>query len=134
MTIRTASIALGATFSPTGGTATSLVMINSDQSSAKTFIGSSGVTPLTRTEVVFGSKVSKVSSTAPGGFTQGRATAKVITPKVLANTNRTLNTGTIEISIDPETTSAELAALKSAMINLLSDADFDQLWLNQSID
>lgn len=134
MSIRLASIPVGATFSPTGGTATSLVLLSSDSSSAKAFIGSSGVTPLTRTEIQFSGKPARTASGTPGGFTQGRASAKVVVPKTLANLARTLNTGTIEISIDPETTAAELVALKSALVNLLTDADFDQLWLNQSLD
>lgn len=134
MSIRNASIPVGATWAPTGGTATPIVMISSDSSSARAFIGTTGVTPLTRSEVQFASKPAKTSANAPGGFTQGRSSAKVVTPKVLTNLARTLNTGTIEISLDPETTSVELAALKSNLVNVLMDADFDQLWLNQSID
>ncbi len=134
MTIRNSSVALGATFSPTGGTATSLVALGGDTTTTKTFVGTTGVTPLTRTEISFTGKLAKPSETAPGGFTQGRASLKLTVPKVLANTNRTLNSASVEIALDPETTSVELTAIKSLLINLLNDSDFDQLWLNQSID
>lgn len=134
MSIRNSSVAVGATYSPTGGTATSLVLLNSDASSTKAFIGTSGVTPLTRSELSFTGKPAKVSPSAPGGFTQGRASVKIVVPKVLANTNRTLNSCAFELSVDPETTAAEVSALKLAMVNFILDADFDQLWLNQSTD
>lgn len=134
MSIRTASIPVGATFAPTGGTATSLVLLNSDAKETKAFIGTTGVTPLTRSELTFVGKPPKVSSSAPGGFTQGRASVKITVPKVLANLARTLNSAEFSIAIDPETTAAEVDAIKSAMINLIIDADFSQLWLNQSTD
>lgn len=134
MGIRTASIALGATFSPTGGTATSLVLMSNGNDEATAFIAAAGVTPLTRTDLTFQAKPSKVSASAPGGFTQGRASAKLTVPKVLANLKRTLNSAKVEMSIDPETTPAELAAIKSNLTNLINDSDFDQLWLNQSLD
>lgn len=134
MGIRNASIALGATFSPTGGAATSLVLMSNGSGQATAFIAAAGVTPLTRTDLTFQAKPSKVAASAPGGFTQGRSSVKLTVPKVLANLKRTLNSASIEISIDPETTAVELAAIKSNLINILNDADFDQLWLNQSLD
>lgn len=134
MSIRNASVPVGATFSPTGGTATSLVLLSGDSATSRAFVGTSGVTPLTRTELTFSSKLPKVSPSAPGGFTQGRASVKITVPKVLANLNRTLNSATLEIALDPETTSTDLAAIKSLLVNLIVDVDFDQLWLNQSID
>jgi len=132
MTIRNASIPVGATFSPSGGSATTIIPINSDSASLRAFVGSSGVTALDRTECIFTGKTPKVSSQAPGGFTQGRASVKIIVPKILATAKRTLNTGTIELSIDPETTTEEVDAMRSLLINFLNDTDFAQLWLNQS--
>lgn len=134
MSIRLASVPVGATFAPSGGTATSLVMLSSDSNSASAFVGTTGVTPLTRSEISFVGKPPRVSKTAPGGFTQGRASAVVSQPKVLANLARTLNTAGVYFNIDPETTDAELTALKSLLVNLILDADLAQLWLNQSVD
>lgn len=134
MSIRTASIPVGATITPSGGTATSLALLGSDATSARAFLASSGVTPLTRTELNFVCKQPKPSSGAPGGFTQGRASVKLTVPKTLSNTARTLNSGSVEIAIDPETTAAELLAIKTNLILVLADSDFDQLWLNQSVD
>jgi hypothetical protein len=134
MGIRTSSIALGATFSPTGGTATAFSTLSSNDQSIKGFLAESGVTPLTRKEVTFEGKPSRANASSPGGYTQGRASAKLAVPKVLANLARTVNTMKVELSVDPETTDAEVTAMKSAMINLINDTDFSQLWLNQSID
>jgi hypothetical protein len=134
MSIRNASVPVGATFSPTGGTATSLVVIEQKAGEVRSFIGTAGVTAKDRTELKFTSLTPKPSVSTPGGFTQGRASVTVSVPKILANTNRTINTGSISLAFDPETTVAEVAALKSVLINALIDADFDQLWLNQSLD
>lgn len=134
MSIRLASVPIGATVAPTGGTATSLVLLNADSTSAKAFIGTAGVTPLTRSEIAFEARAPKVNPTSPGGFTQGRSSAKISSPKVLANAARTLNSAKVEFSIDPETTAAELLILKTNLCLLILDSDFDQLWLNQSLD
>lgn len=134
MSIRLASLPVGATFAPSGGTATNLVLLSSDAANATAFIGTAGVTPLTRTEISFSAKTPKVSPNAPGGFTQGRSSAIIRKPKVLANLKRTINTGKVEFSIDPETTQAEFDSIKSDLVNLIVDADLAQLWINQSLD
>lgn len=134
MSIRNASVPVGATYAPTGGTATGLVVLSANAGVVNTFIGTSGVTPLTRTEIEFRTKNSKPLSGAPGGYSQGRSSALITVPKTLANLNVTHNTAKFEMSIDPETTQAEVNALKLAVVNVILDADFDQLWLNQSSD
>lgn len=134
MSIRNASIPLGATYTPTGGTATPLMLLSANNTEVKTFVATTGVTPLTRTEVSFFGKPPKVSASAPGGFTQGRSGFTVSQPKVLTNLKRTLNTAGVTFNIDPETTEAEANALKSLLLTLINDTDFVQLFLNQSVD
>lgn len=134
MSIRSASIPVGATFAPTGGTATSLVVLSQEAGKITAFVGTSGVLAQTRTECTFETKIPRVNSNAPGGYTQGRSIMVAKVPKTLANLARTVNTARVELSIDPETTAAEVAALKSLLVNSIVDADFDQFWQNQSAD
>lgn len=60
------------------------------------------------TQYEFSVKRPKVSANAPGGYTQMRLTVFAKTPKTLANGNLTYNTRKLEISVDPETTPAEI--------------------------
>lgn len=134
MSIKTALVALGSTFTPTGGTSTAIVPLNTSNADITAFVGTSGVIASTRTEITFSGKTPKASSSGPGGYTQGRSSVLVKQPKVLANAARTINTASVSLAIDPETTAAEVAALKSLLINLINDADFDQFWQNQAVD
>jgi hypothetical protein len=134
MSIKTASVPIGATFSPTGGTATAITPLSTSNTDISAYVATAGVMASTRTEVTFSGKVPKVSKTAPGGYSQGRSSVLVKTPKVLANLQRTINTASFSLAIDPETTAAEVAALKSLIVNMITDADFDQFWLNQAVD
>lgn len=134
MALRNASIPLGATLTPTGGTATTLSSLGQTLSELKTYLASAGVTQLTRTAVDFSTKQPKASITAPGGFTQGRSSFKMTRPKVLANTKRTLNGISVEISTDPETSAAENLDLRITACLLLLDSELDAFWLNQSVD
>jgi hypothetical protein len=134
MSIKTASVAIGATYAPTGGTATAITPLATSNTDISAFVATTGVMASTRTEIVFSGKVPKVSASGPGGYTQGRSSVLVKQPKTLANAARTINTASVSLSIDPETTAAEVTALKSLLINLINDADFDQFWLNQAVD
>lgn len=134
MSIRNASVPVGATYAPTGGTATSMVVLSQESGKISSFIGTSGVTAQTRTECVFDAKIPRPNVAAPGGYTQGRSTVTVKVPKVLANLARTVNTAKVELAFDPETTVAEVTALKTTLINLINDADFDTFWVNQAAD
>lgn len=134
MSIRNASIPVGATHAPTGGTATSLVVLSQEAGKITSFVGTSGVIAQTRTECTFETKIPRANSSAPGGYTQGRSILVAKVPKILANLARTVNTARVEISIDPETSAAEVAALKSLLVSSIIDSDFDQFWQNQSAD
>jgi hypothetical protein len=134
MSIKTASVALGATFSATGGVATAITPLSTVNAEILAFVATTGVMASNRTEITFAAKQPRVNSSSPGGFTQGRSSASIKQPKTLANGARTLNTASVSIAIDPETTAAELAAIKSLLINCINDSDFDQFWQNQAVD
>lgn len=134
MPVKTASVPIGATFTPSGGIATSLKVLGSNLDSVQSFVATTGVTQLTRTEVSFSVKQPRVNTASPGGFTQSRSKIRIDTPKVLSNSARTKNSIIVELSVDPETTAVEVEALKTLAINVITDADFADFWLNQSTD
>lgn len=131
--IKDASLLIGATVALSGGTATPFIMLNQSGYTVDGYIGTSGVSALTRTGLSFSTKQSKVSASAPSGYTQGRSKVVATVPKILANGERTLNTISIELSVDIETTEAEVNALKALAGNLLVDTDFAAFFANQAL-
>lgn len=134
MAIRTASILVGASASFTGGTATSLALLSASDTSLRGYVASSGVTPLTRTEVTFQAKTPKTNQLSLNGYTQGRSSVTITVPKTLANLKVTRNTARVEFGFDVETTDAERLALKVLTCQLTMDGDFDAFYANQAVD
>lgn len=132
MSIKDASLPIGATVAATGGTATNLVVLGGSLTETQAYVGTSGVTQLTRTTATFTVKQPKTSVSAPGGYTQGRSKVRIDVPKVLENLARTSNSISIELAFDPETTAAEVTALLQLASLHLIDTDLSSFWLNQS--
>jgi hypothetical protein len=51
----------------------------------------------------------------------------------LDNGNRTVNTFTLSLSVDPETTDAEIESMLVLAAQLLHDSDFSDFWKKQSL-
>lgn len=132
MGIANASINIDGTVATTGGTATTLKEIGRNLDTFSTFLNDSASFQL-RTVLEFSTKSPKVLVSAPGGYSQARSTFKILKPKMLANGNRTVNTGTITLSVDPETSAAEVASLLVTMAQALADSDFSDFWKSQSL-
>lgn len=132
MSISSASMPIGATYTPTGGSATSLVAKGSTSGSQLSTFLDDGSILLDQIQFDFSYSEPKVNSGAPGGWTQARNNVAVKSPLGLDNGNRTVNTIRIEISCDPETTDAEKATLREYGAHVLLDSDFTDFWDNQS--
>lgn len=122
-----ASVLSGATMAPTGGTAinfssagirSNVVTLNCDEDTDYR----------TRRQVVCTAKEPKPSSTAPNGYTQARSKTVLKSPLELDNGEITVNTVTIEFAFDVETSAAEVDELQVLAAQLITDADFDELW------
>lgn len=83
---------------------------------------------LTKRNFDFTTKEPKVSSTAPNGYTQQRATFVLKAPYILTNGNRTVNTIRIEFACDIELTVAEKYELLLEASQVLGDLDFQGFW------
>lgn len=127
MSFQNGTIAQGGTLSVTGGTAKTLKSLGSSVGSNSLYIDED-TDATTRRTVSVTAKAGSASANAPGGFTQDRVSISYKQPKILANLARTVNTVRIEVSVDPETTDAERAALREEAAQFLFDVDFVDLF------
>jgi hypothetical protein len=131
MPIATAAILEDGVVATTGGTSKSLTVLGTNLEETDVYWG--GTTFADRLSATFSTKQPKLSSTSPGGYTQGRAKVIFRTPKTLANGAVTVNTMTIEFAFDPQTTDAEKARILSYASQLISDSDFPNFWKSLSV-
>lgn len=134
MGIQTATLLEGATVSATGGTSRTLAPISASSGAATMFIDSDTSLVSRRTFVASVKQPKRVASATSEGvqFTQARSRIIAKFPKTLANGYVTVNTVTIEVATDVETTSAERLELRKIGAQLLFDADFTSFWDNLS--
>lgn len=126
MALSSASIPIGASYSPTGGSATSLVSLGQTGDQNKLFIDD-GSDLILRKTVLATSKAPVPNSGAPNGYTQQRSSIVFHVPKLLANGKYTTNSVKLEVSFDPETDASERAFLRELIAHVGVDADFDGL-------
>lgn len=131
MTIKDASVDVGTTISTSGGTATTFLDGGDDLDSHQVTLDDSSEF-IDATSVSFTVKRPKVQVTAPNGYTQKRASVVIGRPLALDNDNRTVNTFRLELAVDPETTSAEIASLRELAAQVVFGSDFTDFWTNLS--
>lgn len=127
-----ASVPVGTTYSPSGGSATSLVSLGGTSGEQKLYIDD-GADLILRKTVFASSKSPMPNAGAPNGYTQQRSATVLHVPKLLANGKYTVNTVRIEVAFDPETTSAERAFLREWIAHNGVDADFEDLYEDGSV-
>lgn len=132
MSIESSSIAIGTTLGVTGGTATTMIPKGTTLTQSSCILND-GAAFKDQITLDFQTKDPKVSSNAPAGYTQGRASVVIAIPKTLANSNVTKNTIRIEMSCDSETTDAERSELREIAAQVIFDTDFDQFWNDLSV-
>jgi hypothetical protein len=111
------------TVAASGGTDVTLSTLGV-QGNKNTLIFSTDTANLTRRIIEFSVKPYAVSDSAPGGYTQQRATMLLKKPKVLANGNRTVNTARYELAYDPETTNAEIEEMVETSAQCIGTSAF----------
>lgn len=123
MSLSSASVPVGASYSPTGGSATSFVSLGQTEGQNKLFLDD-GSSLILRKTCLATSKAPVPNAGAPNGYTQQRTAIVFHRPILLANGNYTTNTVRIEVAYDPETSSAERDALWEQLAHVAADADF----------
>lgn len=132
MTIANSSVLVDGTVAFSAGTATTVKELGRDLGQLNTYLDD-GAAFAARTEIQFSTKEPKVSANSPGGYTQARSTARLLKPKTLASGRRTVNSARLELSVDPETTAAEIESLLVLIAQLAKDSDFADFWKKQSV-
>jgi hypothetical protein len=133
MALSSASVPVGATYTPSGGTATSFISMGKTLNQNKLYIDDSPTSLALRKTALATVKPPVVSSDAPNGFTQQRSSISFHVPLLLDNGEYTTNKVEVSISYDVETSAAELQYLRDLVIFTGADADFDGLF-DGSID
>lgn len=125
MSLDNASIPIGATYAPTGGSATTMKTLETSAGSRKLYLDD-GSDMILRKTCLATAKAPVPNSGAPNGYTQSRVTAVFHVPFLLDNGNYTTNSIKIEASFDPELTTAEVEAqLWDLVRHVCVDSDFD---------
>lgn len=132
MSLSSASIPIGGSYSPTGGSATVFKSLGQTSDSNKLFVDDGSVLPLRKT-VLATSRPPTPNASAPNGYTQQRTSISFHVPILLDNGKYTTNTVRVEMSYDIETDTTERAFLRELLAHLGSDADFDSLFNDGSV-
>lgn len=133
MSLINASVLSGATYAaPTGGTAMPFVG-RGIQGNSHTLYESGATDARVQKTLVCTFKDAKISPSAPNGYTQKRAVLLQKEPLALDNGNRTINTFSSTLSVDIETTVAEIDEMKLRHCQYIMDSDFTEFWKNGSL-
>lgn len=132
MSLSSASVPIGASYSPSGGSATSFVSLGQTSGQNKLYIDD-GEDLILRKTCLASSKAPVPNAASPNGYTQQRSTIIFHIPMLLANGEYTTNTVKIEVAFDPEADASERAYLRELIAHCGVDADFDGLFDDGSV-
>lgn len=132
MPLATANIPIGATYAPTGGSATAFSSLGYSSDGVHKLFIDDGSSLILRKNVIVTTRAPVVSVGAPNGYTQQRVNVYMKFPKLLANGNYTVNTVRVELAYDSESSAADIALMREMLAHLGSDADFDGLYEDAS--
>lgn len=133
MPLLTIAPKVGATgLSAVGGTASSLVGLNSDYRTLQAMLA--GSTSLTdRTKIKFSATEARTSIDSPSGYTQKRNNVTVAVPLVLANGSLTFNSMKFDLSVDINTTVTQIAEMRYLMAQFISSPEADAFFNAQAV-
>lgn len=131
MAIETASLQKDSTSAPSGGITQSFHTLGAVGNSHRVYFD--GTASLMRSRAEFTRSEPRKLATAPNGYTQARSIANLQVPISLANGNVTVNSIYIKLSVDPETTPAQIDTLREYAAQILYADAFDAFWQAQSL-
>ena len=133
MGVQNANLPLGATFAPTGGTATAFTADGTTVPNGVRIVVPADTTAATRRNATVKSRNAVINS-ATGKFSgKDKRSAVMCLPEVLPDGSISFDLVRVEIECHPQSAATKVAALKSAGLCMLSDADFDNLWAVGSV-
>jgi hypothetical protein len=128
MALENASVPMGATYAPTGGTARTLKSLGQTLNEHKLWLDD-GSSNILRGTLLAAVRPPVPQASAPNGLTQQRITCTYQRPKLLANGKYTTNSVELKVSYDIESAAADINELREIVRHLVTDADFSDLFL-----
>lgn len=132
MSISALSVNVDGTVATTGGTATTMIAKGNTLDQSNVILNDSSEF-IAETKISFSNRDPIVNSGAPNGYTQARRTVNIHVPLALDNGNYTTNKVTIQFSVDPETTDAEVNSLRVLAAQMIHDSDLDDFYQSGSL-
>jgi hypothetical protein len=135
MSFASASIPVGATFAPSGGSATTLSLLSAGSTASSFLLNDSAAFSLRRK---FNASIiePKPKDGTPSGYTQRRARLNIQVPiavSLYVGQPYTTNSITIELSADITSVSTDIDTLKSLAMNAINDTDFSAFWQSNAL-
>lgn len=128
MGIQNANLPLGATFAPTGGTATAFTSDGTTVPNGVRIIVPADTTAATRRNATLKARSAVINSTTGKFSGKDKRSVVLCIPEVLTDGSVSFDLVRIEIECHPQSAATKIAALKSAGLCMLADADFDNFW------
>lgn len=132
MSLVTSSILKDGVVATTGGTATGMIDKGGTLEKWEGILDD-GSEFISQSVCSFTIKDPKVNIGSPNGYTQARSTVTLKVPLLLDNGSYTVNTLSIQLAVDHETTDAEISTMLVYGAQLLADSDFSDFWKKQSL-
>lgn len=132
--IGTSPLQVGATdwtLTTVGSSPEAVLHLSDDSGSKRIGIGQGSF--LERTTVEFKTRNPSVSVTAPGGYTQATSEMVIKQPITLENGNTTVNTARVSLRYDPSSSLDNIRELRSLILQLVAESDYNQFWKFQSL-
>lgn len=132
MSVQNASIAVGPTISITNGTAVSYTPSGQKVNNGINIVDTSATDYRTRPNISL--RGSEPAYDKDGVcVTKSNAVATCTRPKILASGAIDFPCGIVQMKLSPESTDAEILAIKEMMVQVILDADFANFWKYRSI-
>jgi len=132
MPIENSSVLVDGTIAVTAGINTALLTLGTNENE-KTLVLDDDSEFLSSTRISFSTKRPKKSVSAPNGYTQERNTVKLLVPRVLTNGNNTMDSVTVTVSSDVETSDVAVQSMIVLATQLLSNSAYADFWKKQSL-
>lgn len=123
MAINGASFSMGATFTPSGGTARTLKPLTSTAGDKVAYHLDDGSDLVLRPTLEFVNKAPAANAGAPNGYTQQRCELVIKRPKLLDNGKYTTDVVRISVAYDAENTNAEIDSLWEYLAHISTDSE-----------
>lgn len=129
MSITNATLMVGATYSPTGGTSTAFGPNGAKVDGGIQIVDTVNTNAVTRAMITFRNIKQAVLDMVTGTYIgKTRRSGQLVRPKVLASGRVVFPLIRVELETHPEMSDAEVVALLNEGAALLTDADFVPFW------